>query len=53
VIEIVVTTSSKIIPNFGLFSKGRSSRDENKYSCMSTDRYHVSDRHCGLKYSTV
>jgi len=45
--EIVVTTSSKIIPNFGLFSRGRSSRGENKYSCISTDRYHVTGKHCG------
>jgi hypothetical protein len=45
--EIVVITSSKISPNFGLFSKGRSSRGENKYSCMSTERYQVSSRHCG------
>lgn len=47
--EIVVTSSSKINPNFGLFSRGRSSRGENKYSCISTDRYHVAGKHCGWK----
>jgi hypothetical protein len=52
-IEIVVTTSSKISPSLGFFSKGRSSRGEMKYSCISTDRYHVTGRHCGLKYSTA
>jgi hypothetical protein len=45
--EIVVTTSSKINPNFGLFRRGRSSMGENKYSCISTDRYHVVGMHCG------
>ena len=51
--EIVVITSSKINPNFGLFSRGRSSRGENKYSCMSTDTYHVMGKHCGWKCSIV
>jgi hypothetical protein len=51
--EIVVTTWSKINPNLGLFSRGRSSRGENKYSCISTDTYHDTGKHWGWKCAIV
>jgi hypothetical protein len=46
-IEPAVTTSSKISPIFGFLWRSRSRRGEHKYSCISTDRYHDSTRHCG------